>query len=136
MYRPKRVQPGFTLVELLVVIVVIGVLAGIIMAAIDPMGYRNRSENAVTISQLDKVATAVNAYRSANRDSCYPASQATLLNSGLIQNWPSGINYVYVDCDDFYVYGTHAGVSYNYICLGDSSGSAQYVNVVNATNCP
>lgn len=56
---PSKVQltsQGFTLVELLIVIVIIGILAGVVIGVLNPIQQQNRARDASTRSQLDKLA--------------------------------------------------------------------------------
>lgn len=47
---------GFTLVELLIVIVIIGILAGIIIGVLNPIQQQRRARDGTTKAQLDKMA--------------------------------------------------------------------------------
>lgn len=49
-------QSGFTLVELLIVIVIIGILAGVVIGVLNPIQQQNRAKDGATRSQLDKLA--------------------------------------------------------------------------------
>jgi general secretion pathway protein G len=60
----KQKQPGFTIVELLIVIVVIGILAAITIIAYN--GIQQRSRNAQTISAVTAWAKAVKLYEADN----------------------------------------------------------------------
>ena len=60
MIHPKYNQSGFTIVELLIVIVVIGILAAITIVAFN--GVQQRAENTKTISAVDGYEKALIAY--------------------------------------------------------------------------
>jgi len=65
-YNNKRLNSkGFTLVELLIVIVIIGILSGVAITVIDPIKQQNRAKNAVAISVINKAALATEGYISA-----------------------------------------------------------------------
>jgi prepilin-type N-terminal cleavage/methylation domain-containing protein len=55
-YTYNNAQSGFTLVELLIVIVIIGILAGVVIGVLNPIQQQNRAKDGVTRSQLDKAA--------------------------------------------------------------------------------
>lgn len=57
-------QTGFTIVELLIVIVVIGILAAITIVSFN--GIRNRGENVKTVSAVRSYATAIMNYQVIN----------------------------------------------------------------------
>lgn len=58
-------QKGFTLVELLIVIVIIGILAGVVIAVIDPVQQQNRAKDAGVQSSMNKVALTAQSHISA-----------------------------------------------------------------------
>lgn len=66
MYNPK--QHGFTIVELLIVIVIIAVLAAITIVAFN--GIQQRAENTKTIQAVNTYAKALQSYKAIN--SSYP----------------------------------------------------------------
>jgi prepilin-type N-terminal cleavage/methylation domain-containing protein len=49
-------QRGFTLVELLIVIVIIGILAGVVIGVLNPVQQQNRARDAGLRAHLDKMA--------------------------------------------------------------------------------
>lgn len=67
--RPiRRNVPGFTIVELLIVIVVIAILAAVTIVAFN--GIQVRAENAKTLSAVDQYAKALRIYKTNTGD--YP----------------------------------------------------------------
>lgn len=70
----QRRQSGFTIVELLIVIVVIGILAAITIVAYN--GIQERSSQARTVSALSQYAKAVSAYAVDNSE--YPQASGCL----------------------------------------------------------
>lgn len=61
MISRRRKQPGFTIVELLIVIVVIGILAAITIVAYN--GVQQRANNAKTHGALGSWVKAMNLYK-------------------------------------------------------------------------
>ena len=62
---------GFTLVELLIAISLIGILTGVTLSIINPKKQRNVAEDAVRQSNLEKYALGIESY--ANANGSYPA---------------------------------------------------------------
>ncbi len=58
--KKRRNQKGFTLIELMIVIAIIGILAAIAIPQFS--AYRERSYNAATISDLRGIRTSHEAY--------------------------------------------------------------------------
>lgn len=79
-------QTGFTIVELLIVIVVIGILAAITIVAFN--GMQDRARNSRMISVANSYRKALIAF--ATENGRYPASTATGACLGEASNYPSG----------------------------------------------
>lgn len=73
-----RAERGFTIVELLIVIVVIGILAAIVIVAYN--GVQNRAKTSKAQSAASAVIKKLEAYR-ADETGSYPATFGTLTNS-------------------------------------------------------
>ncbi len=103
----QRKQRGFTIVELLIVIVVIGILAAITIVAYN--GIQNRAKVAALQSNLQQAAKKLEAYKITNND-LYPVDLAT---AGITV--PGGTTYNYQPSGDYRSYlmsGTTNGTSY------------------------
>lgn len=58
---------GFTLVELLIAISLIGILSGVLLAVINPRGIQEKSRDSQRLSDLAKVKVALESYFADNR---------------------------------------------------------------------
>jgi general secretion pathway protein G len=72
--REKRCERGFTLIELMVVIVILGILAGLIIPRI--MGRPDEARRAKARMQIESIETALKLYRLDNGN--YPTTEQGL----------------------------------------------------------
>ena len=93
----KKVSKGFTLIELLIVIAVIGVLAAVILVAIDPVEQLARGKDAGRKSSITQLGRAAQAFYTNN--SAYPtAAQWTtapyiVVTTGDVKVFPTNPTY-------------------------------------------
>lgn len=66
----KKLNRGFTLVELLIAISLIGILTGVLLAVLNPRGIQAKARDSQRISDLSKVKVALELYFADNRS--YP----------------------------------------------------------------
>ena len=85
--RPQETSRGFTLVELLVVMAIIGVLMGLSIPAMQNM--RELSRRSTCAQNLVRVSLALSAYPA--RNGHYPAG--TLADAGPISSAPQGYHH-------------------------------------------
>lgn len=81
---------GFSLIEVLVVIGILGILAAATIALIDPIGQNQKSKDARRISDLKQIQTGLELYRS--DVGSYPTSQSWLTGGGSLSQ--GGIDYI------------------------------------------
>lgn len=83
-----RYKLGFTLIEVLIVIAVLGILAAGVLVVIDPFEQLARSRDSVRISAVRQLSKAMSGYRISNP--AYPTQDnnwmTSLVNSGELKN--------------------------------------------------
>lgn len=87
-------QKGFTLVELLVVIVILGILAAVVVFAVN--GIQDRGTNSACSTDAGTVRTAIEAYRARDvTNSQAKPTMAQLVSAGLLSKASTlvAINY-------------------------------------------
>ncbi len=88
----NALQKGFTLVELLVVIVILGILAAVVVFAVN--GISDRGQSAACATDQSTLRTAVEAYRAKNGAATNP-TEAQLVSGGLLSTQSSYYNISY-----------------------------------------
>ena len=86
-----RGEPGFTMVELLIVVVVLGILSGIVVFGVGR--FRGDAEAAACRADADTVATAANAYNAATGN--YPTSIDDLVTANYLTAAPADGAYTF-----------------------------------------
>lgn len=76
---------GFTIVELLIVIVIIGILAALVIVAYN--GIQARATDATRINDMQNVKKAIEAYNADNGSYPPPVGQLSLLTSYLVPQY-------------------------------------------------
>lgn len=85
-----HIKRGFTLIELLIVIAILGVLAVVVLVAINPVQQLARTRDAGRISTVQQLGHAVEAYY-VSHEAAYPTDLAALATSGEINDVPDEI---------------------------------------------
>lgn len=83
---------GFTLIELLVVITILGILAAVVMVAINPGERINEANDSGKKNDVGQVATALESYFTAKNGSYTGATSGdggTLVAQGYVKRWPT-----------------------------------------------
>jgi prepilin-type N-terminal cleavage/methylation domain-containing protein len=86
----RKQESGFTLVELLIVIVILGVLAGIVVFAVS--AFNNDGKAAACKSDFKNVEIAQEAYYAKN-NSTYATSIGALVTAGYLKEPPGNSGY-------------------------------------------
>jgi len=89
------IKKGFTLVELLIVIAIIGVLAVVVLVAINPVEQLAKTRDSGRISSVTQLGHALQAYYT-SKNAIYPPEaswNASMVVSGELSTFPSGIAY-------------------------------------------
>lgn len=99
----RRFQKGFSIPELIIVIVTIGILASIVIVSF--RGLQNRAHDAVVQSDLNGFSGILEAYRVRNDGSnpthIYPLATATLQTLGIKaskSSYNTTVNYNFIFC--------------------------------------
>lgn len=71
-FQKKRNVAGFTLLELLIVIAIIGIIAAIVLAALSTS--RQKARNSARIRMVNEYVKAIELYRANNVSGSYPAT--------------------------------------------------------------
>lgn len=82
---------GFTLIELLIVIAILGVLAVVVLVAINPVQQLARTRDAGRISSVAQIGHAVEAYYTSHNGD-YPALLADLETTGELTQIPAEVD--------------------------------------------
>ena len=81
----KLGQLGFTLVELLVVVLILGVLAAVVVFSVG--GITTRGKSASCQTEVREVRTAIEAWKAQNTGN--PGSLQVVVNAGLLETVPN-----------------------------------------------
>jgi prepilin-type N-terminal cleavage/methylation domain-containing protein len=92
----KKVTKGFTLIELLIVMAILGVLAVVVLVAINPVQQLARTRDAGRKSGVAQLGHALEAYYTSRNGSYVPPSTTWISNlttSGELSTIPAAIQY-------------------------------------------
>lgn len=90
MKRSSRVAGGFTIIELLTVVAIIGLLIGLLLPAI--AGVKRRALKTAEVNNIRQVGTAWQTYASSNNGAALPGyiSEATQASWGVVWDYEDG----------------------------------------------
>ncbi len=81
-------KKGFTLIELLVVIAVLGILAAVVLVAINPTARIQDARNSGVRSDVGQIGTALEAYFTEN-NGAYPTALSALVTDDQLKQLPA-----------------------------------------------
>jgi prepilin-type N-terminal cleavage/methylation domain-containing protein len=125
-------QSGFTLVELLIVIVIIGILAGVVIGVLNPVQQQNRARDGVIRAQLDKMALSTKSLYVSGARSEATSGPTPAEFSGGISGYTAGANV----CTNAVIDAASRSCSFrlNSITLGPDCANA-YSGTAGGTQC-
>lgn len=123
----KASQKGFTLVELLIVVAMLGALVAVTYSIINQQQQRKRAADAVNRSKLEQLSQAIESYMAT--EGKYPTASSGAPSGAsmgeYIPTWPTGFTYV-VDAarTEFAIYISASNG--NYLKYGSSWGGIKF----------
>jgi prepilin-type N-terminal cleavage/methylation domain-containing protein len=120
--KPAR-KNAFTLIELLVVIAIVGVLAAVVLVAINPAKRMRQARDSGRKSDIGQIATSLQAYFTSAATGLYPGGSGA----------PGGLTALTATGDLKSIPKQPNGSDYNYTVNGTSSEAAVYAPVEDPT---
>lgn len=128
--RLSRSQAGFTMIELLIVITILGILAVAVLAAINPIEQINRSRDTASRGDAEQLLSAINRYYAFNGFYPWQTGAADTGNADLAwSEFDSTLTDSSTDCTVAEKLSTVAGVD----CNAASSGELQNTFITRIT---
>lgn len=94
-----RRNSAFTIIELLLVVSIIGILAGVTTTVINPTVQKNKALDSVRWSNIEKLAQAIESYCAAEGH-CPPKDEVTNKMGAVptyVKVWPTDATYTYLN---------------------------------------
>ena len=136
---------GFSLVEIMIVMAVVGILSGLVITVINPAQLRARSRDAIRVADLKKIQTALELRFADFRNSpatpagwmTVPAALAAPLSSyysGTLPVDPNGFSATFSCTNNFGYYYRSGGSNYVLVAKMETT-SVDYVPCNKVSNC-
>lgn len=135
----KYLVNGFTLIELIIAMAIIGVLAVVVLVAINPLERQARARDTGRIATVTQLGHAVEAFYAVAGNAAYPLEVSwaqDLIDSGELTAFPSGIEYNYntiEPCESFVQPGTNPTFCYDLDTVG-SNGALVFTTLESTSN--
>ncbi|MBT6401312.1 type II secretion system protein [candidate division WWE3 bacterium] len=122
-------QSGFTLVEMLIVILVIAALSVILISIIDPQASQGRARDGVRMNNVKNISEGIESYRQLEGsypDNSDPSDEDSTLMKTYIKKWPDPLaDDGSMNPDNAYVY-VQAGSGFILRTLNATGGCYKY----------
>ena len=128
-------QKGFTLVEMIIVTVIIGILAGIVITVINIPRVQARSRDSKRIGDIKRIQTALELYFADNRQ--YPVASSSFIPAQSLAITPSYIDQIPTDplsgnnTKNNAIRCMNNIFAYGYYYLSDANGARYVITAIN-----
>ena len=128
--RMMRSEGGFTLVELLIVVIIVGILAGVGI----PMyqGATERAKASEAVSALGTIKSALRTYYAQYGtyvDATNFTDMAKVTNGSILDVTDTDLGGRYFDSDSYRFDGAPTATTFDIVAIGDSSGAPSEAEV-------
>ena len=125
---------GFTLIEMMIVVVVISILSGITVSVLNQGKQRDRAKDSVSLANLEKIVSAIESYFYS--EGSYPLietsdngnplnNDSNIVLDQYIQTWPEGIIYIYDSSSSQFAVYVKKNADDNYYKFSSASDAIQ-----------
>ncbi|MBM4402498.1 MAG: type II secretion system protein [Candidatus Cloacimonetes bacterium] len=137
-------KKGFTLIELLVVIAVLGILASVVLVAINPTKRMQEARGAGKKNDVGQVALAVEACYTKNEgvyggtgkiDCSDESATGALYTNGFLKRVPSGVTVCDIAGGEVMVYATLEATGNYWVYLSSTGASSETTTATLPATC-